>query len=89
MTASTVRVFGIVVLVLTQGCFFPVGRGGKRPELIQDKVRGNGAPSRGSQGFGPKSVQGKQPPTRLIARDGTSCVVSEKKYESTALGASV
>ena len=57
--------------------------------MIPDKVRSNGAPSRGTQGFGPKSVEGKQPPTRLIARDGTTCVVSEKKYAAAALGTSV
>ena len=88
MSARTaVRVFAVATLGLTQGCLLPTGRGGQRPQLICGKPQ-NGA-NRGSQGFGPKTVEGKRPPTRLIAKDGTSCVVSEPKYESVALGTSV
>jgi hypothetical protein len=49
------------------------------------------APDRERDGvpFGPKPVVGKQKPSRLLARDGTSCVVSPKKYESTVLGTTV
>jgi len=32
---------------------------------------------------------GKEKPTRLVARDGTRCIVSQKKFDSTVLGASV
>ena len=38
------------------------------------------------EGYARKKVGGKQAPQRLIAKDGTSCTVSEKKYNSTALG---
>ena len=39
--------------------------------------------------FGPKPVVGKQPPSLLIARDGTQCTVSEDKFERTIIGTSV
>ena len=38
------------------------------------------------EGYARKKVEAKQDPQRLIAKDGTSCTVSEKKYTSTALG---
>ena len=88
MTASTSRVIGVALLVLAQGCVLAVGHGSRVP-FSRDRARSSGAPERGRQGFGPKAVEGKESPNRLVARDGTSCVVSEKKYESTGLGASV
>ena len=88
MTASTCRVIGVALLVLAQGCTLAVGRGSRVP-FSRDRMRSSAAPERGKQGFGPKAVEGTEPPNRLVARDGTSCAVSEKKYQSTALGASV
>ena len=40
-------------------------------------------------GVGPKIVEGKQRPSRLIARDGTSCLASPKKFRETEIGESV
>jgi hypothetical protein len=90
MTASAFRALSALVLVVTQACYVPIGHGAK-PEIASKPVRSNGAPKsrRNGNGFGPKSVQGKEKPTRLVARDGTSCIVSRKKFESTNLGTSV
>lgn len=33
-----------------------------------------------------KRVAGKQPPTTLIAQDGTRCVVTEERYRETNVG---
>ena len=90
MTALTFRVIGIIGLLATQAC--SIHRlGGDRPNLLlPTKARSNGAPSRDNRGgFGLKVVQGMSPPTRLIARDGTSCVVSRKKFDSATVGKSV
>ena len=89
MTASASRIIGVALLVLVQGCILAVDRGSKSAELGRQTGRSHSVAKRATQGFGPKAVEGKESPTRLVARDGTSCVVSEKKYESTALGASV
>jgi hypothetical protein len=90
MTTSAIRIVGAVVLALTQACYLPIGHGAK-PEIAAIPLRSNGTPNdqRTGYGFGPKSVRGKEKPTRLVARDGTSCIVSQKKFDSTALGASV
>jgi len=37
---------------------------------------------------GGKAVIGKEPPNRLIAQDGTTCIVPVDKYEKMVLGAS-
>lgn len=89
MTVSTIRAVGVVALVVSQACMIPAGGGGSRPDNLPRGVQSKDSPSRLSEGFGPKSVQGKEPPMRLLARDGTSCVVSRKKYESTPIGRSV
>jgi hypothetical protein len=92
MTASAVRAIGLVALLTTQACVI-YKRDGARPDVMAPtKVQSIAATTSGREtrsGFGPKSVQGKTPPTRLIARDGTSCTVSEEKYDATALGNSV
>ena len=88
MTAYTSRLIGVALLVLAQGCTLSVGRGSRVP-FSRDRAKSSAAPERGKQGFGPKAVAGKESANRLVARDGTSCAVSEKKYLSTALGASV
>ena len=33
-----------------------------------------------------KRVAGKEPPTTLIAEDGTKCVVTENRYRETNVG---
>ena len=92
MTTSIVRAVALVALVVGQACFIPAGRGG-RTGPVPDGRPGVAQPSSGErrlgEGYGPKAVRGKEPPTRLLARDGTSCVVSERKFESTTLGTSV
>jgi hypothetical protein len=90
VSTSAIRAIGAVVLVFTQACYLPIGHGAK-PEIAAIPVRNNGTPGdkRTRSVFGPKTVHSKEKPTRLIARDGTSCVVSPKKFDSTALGASV
>ena len=90
MTVSAIRAVGAVVLVVSQACYLPIGHRAK-PEVGSPPVRSNGAPKdeRSRNLFGPKSVYGMEKPSRLIARDGTSCIVSKKKFDSTVLGASV
>jgi hypothetical protein len=84
-----IRAIGLAALVVAQGCFIPLGRG-HRPGRVPDGRPGSGASQqRLSEGFGLKAVRGKEPPMRLLAKDGTSCIVSERKFESTALGTSV
>ena len=90
MTTPIVRTVALIALVAAQGCFIDFTRG--KPELVAGNPRPAGSASsepRFSQGYGPKPVEGKQPPTRLVARDGTSCVVSEQKYASTLIGTSM
>jgi hypothetical protein len=36
-----------------------------------------------------KRVTGKEPPTTLIAQDGTRCVVTEGRYRETEIGSEV
>jgi hypothetical protein len=37
-------------------------------------------------GVSAKRVTGKEPPTTLIAEDGTRCTVTEKRYDETRIG---
>ena len=91
MTGSILRAAAVIVLVVGQGCV-RIGRGGP-PQLLTGKRTSTqttrSSDERLSDGFGPKSVHGKQAPLSLIARDGTSCTVSKRKFESTRLGTSV
>ena len=67
--------------------YVPASKGGRGIELATDRARLNRSESNG--GFAPKVVENKRKPTRLVARDGTSCVVSDKKFNSTEPGESV
>jgi hypothetical protein len=88
MIATTSKRALVVALVLcAQGCYFHFKRGGIPPVLPKDYATPSDRASR--PGFGPKLVSGKEPPTRLLARDGTSCVVTQKKYDSAVLGQSI
>ena len=92
MTRSSVgRTVVLVLVAATQGCMYvPPSKGGRGIELATDRARLNKDDREGrGSGFGPKTVVDKRKPTRLIARDGTSCVVSEKKFEATIPGESV
>jgi hypothetical protein len=91
MTRSSVgRTVLLVLVVATQGCMYvPPSKGGRGIELATDRSRVNKNRDDRAGGFGPKVVTDKRKPTRLVARDGTSCVVSDKKFESTIPGESV
>ena len=78
------------LLIVSQACYLDF-RGPGRPRVVAYPVGSSKTTGEKSlaNGFGSKIVEDKKPPTRLVARDGTSCVVSDKKYHSTNLGASV
>lgn len=90
MSPRILRVSLIACVALSQGCMWKVGRGGP-PRLLPKHYGERTTADRDKEGipFGQKTVVGKEKPTRLLARDGTSCVVSRKKYESTVLGTPV
>ena len=91
MKTFGVRALAVSVLLVAQGCVFVFKRGGT-PDLIDgryDRPEARAGTVPLPDRWGPKAVEGKQPPSRLLARDGTSCSVSKKKFESTVLGASV
>lgn len=84
---------GLAVLVLaSSGCSFAFGRDRSPITLPTPTMerRSSGTGNRdAADAFGPKKVYGKQDPSVLIARDGTTCSVSKHKYDSTRIGASV
>lgn len=89
MLRATLVATGCCVLI-AHGCMWRRGRG-VSPELLPpDKTTSPSRSLNGArEGFGLKEVVGKQEPARFIARDGTTCLVSRDKYDSTALGAAV
>ena len=91
MTRSK-RALALAVVLVTTGCYIDFKRPG-RPQVVPKTFQGREHRQAGDNalgdGFGPKVVEGKQRPTRLIARDGTSCTVSQKKFDSTIPGSSV
>ena len=91
MTTSVICRTVVLTLVAAQGCMYvPASKGGRGIELATDRARLNRSESNGGGGgFAPKVVENKRKPTRLVARDGTSCVVSDKKFNSTEPGESV
>ena len=88
MISRILRVSLLAGLVSSQGCMWHRDRGWS---ILPGHYGERTTPDRERQGvpFGPKPVIGKQKPSRLLARDGTSCVVSPQKYESTILGTTV
>jgi len=89
--ASVFRVVLLAALLGTQAC--NVRWLGKGKSLLPEPGDNQGSPSTGrnarlTQGYGLKSVHGKEDPATLIARDGTTCTVDKKKYESTKIGKS-
>ncbi len=56
--------------------------GGRRPTS-------RSADPSGGPALASKPVIGKEPPHKLLARDGTSCVVSRDKFERVSIGAPV
>lgn len=59
-----------LVALLASGC------------MIFPRAGGRGVPV----GLGEKPVASKEPPTSLIAVDGTRCLVTEEKFRNTAVG---
>ena len=82
------RALVLAVVLVTQGCMIDYKRG-NGPQLISPPRTGAGSHQGLARGFGSKIVEGKQPPVRLVARDGTSCLVSRKKFESAEVGEAV
>jgi hypothetical protein len=71
------------LLVVSQGCYLDF-RGPGKPRLVAGKPH---TPIDG--GFGSKVVEVKRQPVWLVAGDGTSCAVPEKKFNTTVVGESV
>jgi hypothetical protein len=92
MTRALIRPLLLVALLAQAACILvPMGkRAPTRPEERDPRSPTTLADGRGDQpGFGLKPVVGKQPPSVLLARDGTQCTVSEEKFERVILGTSV
>src|SRR5688572_18058151 len=92
MTTILTRAALCLVLGAQGACIvMPMGRWS--PTRPEDRDPGNpaanGATRRDGPAFGLKLVYGKQPPSSLIARDGTQCGVSEERFERTIIGRSV
>ena len=91
--ASVVRVVPLAALLLCiQACNVKWLHGGKEPLPKPGDSRGSpstGRNARSTEGYGLKPVHGKEDPATLIARDGTTCTVDKKKYDSTKIGKSV
>ena len=89
--ASILRVVLLAALLGTQACNVKWLRGGT--SLLTGTGVNEGSPATGrnarsTEGYGLKPVHGKEDPATLIARDGTSCTVGKKKYDSTKIGKS-
>ena len=91
MTACIGRAIALAILVASLGCVSRPGTGLESgPNRWSGKAGSGASPAnqQSGQGFGLKKVTGREEPLRLIARDGTVCAASKKKYESTVLGTS-
>ena len=88
--ASVFRVVLLITLFGAQACSFEWLRGGASDLLPKPGVN-EGSPATGrnvraTEGYGLKPVHGKEDPATLIARDGTTCSVDKKKYDSAKIG---
>jgi hypothetical protein len=91
MTAPATRIL-IAALILGQVACVSIPIPGTRREPRVSEVGRNvhqGDELLGPAAFSSKPVTGKEPPHRLLARDGTACIVSREKFERTLLGTSV
>ena len=82
----------LAALVCVPACV-KVRRGGM-PEVLPKPGLSEGSSStnqnaRATEAYGLKPVNGKEEPATLIARDGTTCMVSKDKFDSTKIGTSV
>ena len=91
MKPSILRVTILVAIVGTQGCVRLTRN--SPPDLLPRMPLTSEPPTDDNrplpEGYARKLVHGKENPTLLIARDGTSCTVSKKKFDSTRIGAPV
>jgi hypothetical protein len=79
-----------LVLLAAQGCMYvPPSKGGRGLQIGGDGGRRDNRNRSTLGGFGGKVVHDKREPTRLVARDGTSCVVPKKKFDATVPGTTV
>lgn len=88
--ASVFRVVLLTALIGTQACSLNWLRGGAS-DLLPKPGASDGSPATGrnaraTEGYGLKLVHGKEDPATLIARDGTTCSVDKKKYDSATIG---
>lgn len=87
--ASVFRVVLLTALVATPACNFRwLGRDESLLPAASEGSPASGRNARSTQGYGLKSVYGKEDPATLIARDGTTCTVGREKYESAQIGKS-
>jgi hypothetical protein len=91
MTTMLTRAALFVVLAAQGACIaIPLGKQGPtRPKSGDPGSTARAATKRDGSAFGLKPVFGKQPPSLLLARDGTECTVSEERFERTIIGRSV
>jgi len=92
MSTMLTRTALFVVLAAQGACIaIPLGKQGPtRPESGDPGgAEARAATRRDGSAFGLKPVFGKQPPSLLLARDGTQCTVSEERFERTIIGRSV
>ena len=96
MTASARAVSAIALVPLLSACLnlFPrpiedVHRRGSPSTPTEIPVHRNGADSAFTLGLSRKPVSGKEEPATLLARDGSRCIVTEKRFKEVALGEQV
>ena len=92
MTTPVTRIVASALLLGQGACIaFSISKGDKPlipPMSESTRNAGQGNSVLHADAVGPKAVTGKEPPNRLFARDGTSCIVSADKYDRITPGAS-
>jgi hypothetical protein len=88
--ALVLRVLLFTALLGAQACSLDWLRGGAS-DLLPKPGANEGSPAAGrniraTEGYALKLVHGKEDPATLIARDGTTCSVDKKKYDSAKVG---
>jgi hypothetical protein len=87
--ASVFRVVLITALLGAPACNFRwLGLGESLLPTANEGSPASGRNARSPQGYGLKTVHGKEDPGTLIARDGTTCTVGKEKYEAAVMGKS-
>lgn len=93
MNARFARTLAVATVAIAHtACLSIPLRRGASPDsdkATRRTIRSAGTPAADTPALGSKRVYGKQPPNRLLAHDGTSCIVSREKFENTAIGTSI